>query len=361
MKINNLKRHILCLTGEEKKELIDFIKSSFSVFDQYSNIDSCPRCFSFHFKKDGKRKGIQRYKCLDCKRYFNYKTNTILAHLQKLDKWNDFMEDFLSLEFSSLMSLKEKLHLSEQTVFNWRHKLLSSIVANSNKKFFNEHLEFDEAFFKISRKGRRGMRIKNKRSYRLWRKGLRGDSKYMVKVFFIFGRSSAMLETYESHMGRTSIENLRNYFYDAHFKKVEVISDAHPSYVSFFKRCQIPHLTFISKDHVNPNLPKVHNQTINAFMRGFKVFVNHHLRGVSSKYLNCYAKWFEFIHSLKQKLQKTRILSFDGSHHIKNHVVKDRIGLEIYRQSEVSFQYFLKSNHRANFGTCKNHFYSQRA
>ena len=231
MKVNTLKKHILSLSDDEKNKLLEFIKASFRFLNPNSlMIESCPRCCCTSFKKNGKDKEVQRFICLGCRRSFNYKTNTIFAHLQKLYKWNDFVEDFLSLNISPLRTLKAKLHLSEQTIFNWRHKILSSIAAGSDTKFTNESVEFDEALFKISRKGRQHLNIKNQKTYRAWRKGLRGDSKYNVKVFFSFGRGSRKLDVYESHMGRTSKQHLMNYFYLEHVKEVIIISDAHPYY-----------------------------------------------------------------------------------------------------------------------------------
>ena len=323
-------------------------------------VESCPRCFSSAIKRNGRKKGIQQYKCLKCFRYFNCKTLTIFAHLQKLYKWNDFLEDFLSLNISTLRNLKGKLQLSEQTIFNWRHKLLSAIIVRSQNKFFGESLEFDETFFKISRKGRQNLGIKNKNAYRRWRKSLKEDSRHSVKLFFLYGRGSKKLDTYLSHMGGTNLQHLRNYFYKERFKKVIMISDSHPSYLRFFKKNKIPHEVCLSKDHIDHKNRKVHPKTVNAFTRGFKTFVNQHLRGVSTKYLSCYSKWFEFVYTTKQMMINCKTLRFDATKEIVLHVVKDNLGLDIYRQSETSFQYFLKGNHNKDFGNCKNHYYQQK-
>lgn len=182
MNIQNLKNKINWLTVTQKKELIDHIKESYSVFDEYSNVERYPYCQSTNFIKNGKRKGVQRYKCKNCNKSFIYKTNTILYNIKKINKWNDFVEDFLTLNISTIKQITSKLDISIQTAINWKHKLLSALVTKYNT-FENETIEFDEIFIIISRKGRRGMNIKDYSAYRRWRESQVDDSDYAVKVF----------------------------------------------------------------------------------------------------------------------------------------------------------------------------------
>jgi hypothetical protein len=85
-----------------------------------------------------------------------------------------------------------------------------------------------------------------------------------------------------------------------------------------------------------------------------------HLRGVSSKYLNFYIKWFQFIQESKNQLSKKEELRFNLVDEICENVAQDRFGIELYRQAEVSFVRFLKNNGRTNFGDCKNHYYANK-
>lgn len=124
MKIETIKSKIEHLSTDQKKELISFIKSSYSIFDEYSNISNCPHCNSNKIIKNGTRNCINRYLCKDCKKSFTYKTPSVISGIHKLNKWNDFVDDFLSLNLTSLKKIKKKLKISEQTVFNWRHKLI---------------------------------------------------------------------------------------------------------------------------------------------------------------------------------------------------------------------------------------------
>ena len=104
----------------------------------------------------------------------------------------------------------------------------------------------------------------------------------------------------------------------------------------------------------------MHNQTVNAFIRGFKFFVNEHMRGVSTKYLDFYVKWFQFINESKVKAFKKNELKFNLVDEICDNVVQDKFGIELYRQSELSFVRFLNNNGRTNHGDCKHHYYANK-
>jgi transposase-like protein len=169
MDINKLEKLIDKMPLNKKLEISKYINNSYSIFDEYSKIEKCPYCNSTYIVKNGTRKGINRYICRDCKKSFTYKTNTPIHYIHKINKWNEFVEDFKTLKFTTISDIKKKLNISTQTAFNWRHKLLSTIVLESNT-FSDEMIEFDESYFLISRKGRKNMGIENKNLYRKWRK-----------------------------------------------------------------------------------------------------------------------------------------------------------------------------------------------
>ena len=358
--IGHLKTKVSKLSVKQRRELIDFIKNSYSVFNEYATVEKCPACGSKHIVKNGTRKGITRHICRNCRKSFTYKSTTILKGIHELNKWNAFVEDFVTLNISTVKRIAERLDISTQTAIDWRHKLLSALVSKENT-FTNETVEFDEAFFLISRKGRRNLGIQDKKKYMKWRCKQVGDSDYNTKVFFTYSRTNNYIELTLSHMGRTSAADLERYFLPSKFKSIAAITDRHRSYAKFFKKSRIPHKTFRGSDHVNPNDKTIHNQTINAYTRDFKNFVNKHMKGVSTKYIGFYAKWFEFIVNTSKviaKVSKRKSFGFNLADNICNNILADSVGLEFYRQSEYSFLNFLKINKRSNWGSCKNHYYA---
>ena len=182
-------------------------------------------------------------------------------------------------------------------------------------------------------------------------------------MFVTYGRNKGNLELTVSHMGRTSRNDLENYFTTNKFENFTAYTDRHKSYISFFKKHNINYKTFISKNHVCKSNKDVHNQTANAYTNQFKLFVNSSLHGVSTKFIGFYAKWYEFMVNIKKEIKKIiedtkQTVRFDLTDKICNNILDDFNGLEFYRQSEYSFLQFLKVNKRTNFGNCKNHYYS---
>jgi hypothetical protein len=84
------------------------------------------------------------------------------------------------------------------------------------------------------------------------------------------------------------------------------------------------------------------------------------MRGVSTKYLSFYIKWYQFINQSKLQAFKKEELKFNLTDEICDNVVEDKFGFELYRQSELSFIQFLKNNGRTNFGDCKHHYYANK-
>ena len=360
--LKRLKTQIDKLPFEDKQVLAEHIKRTCNIFDgQLSAIKNCRACSSERIVKNGKRKGVQKYICRDCGKHFNFKTNTVLSKIQRLDKWHEFVDDFVSLNIMSLKAMVKKLGISEQTAHSWRHKLISSIVVQTEARFYDEKMELDETLFKLSRKGRRNMDIKDKHSYRKWRSGQTGDSPHNAKVFFAYGRDSRQLDLEMTHTGRTTKKNMEAYFIKSKFKEVTVFSDRHVTYKAFFEENEIKYEMFKSSSvHVSFINKEVHNQYVNAYIRNFKAFTNVHMRGVSTKWLPFYAKWFQHFIYVRNQLSKLSELKFDFTDKMHENLVQDTNGLEMYRQAEISFQKFLKNNGRSNFGDCKHHYYADK-
>ncbi|KAA6348694.1 hypothetical protein EZS27_003838 [termite gut metagenome] len=93
----------------------------------------CPHCGGKHYRRYGKARGAQRFKCKDCNRTFTEYTGTWLDGIHK----KSLAEPYISLmiEEYSLDKIKEKLHINKKTAFDWRHKILSSYEQNTGDEF----------------------------------------------------------------------------------------------------------------------------------------------------------------------------------------------------------------------------------
>jgi transposase-like protein len=75
-------------------------------------MDSCPKCKSKNFRKDGIVKSKQRYLCKDCKHHFT---------VEYIGKPNSLKRDALILYLEGLgfRSIGRYLNVSHVSVFNW--------------------------------------------------------------------------------------------------------------------------------------------------------------------------------------------------------------------------------------------------
>lgn len=75
-------------------------------------MDSCPKCKSRNFRKDGIVKSKQRYFCKDCKNHFT---------VEQVGKPNKLKRDALVLYLEGLgfRSIGRYLNVSHVAVFNW--------------------------------------------------------------------------------------------------------------------------------------------------------------------------------------------------------------------------------------------------
>jgi len=84
----------------------------------------CPQCESKLWVRNGKRGGLQKYKCKSCCTVFTSRTGTPFHKIQKPDKFEAYK--VLMLEgYIPLKTMAAKVGISIQTAFDWRHKILN--------------------------------------------------------------------------------------------------------------------------------------------------------------------------------------------------------------------------------------------
>ncbi len=87
----------------------------------------CPKCNTHSFRKHGFCLGIQRYRCKKCGRSFNETVNTALHWIHNKRKMVQYAETLP--EHLSIKRTAEKIGISANTSFAWRHKILSSFMS----------------------------------------------------------------------------------------------------------------------------------------------------------------------------------------------------------------------------------------
>jgi transposase-like protein len=138
----DLKKMLTKLTKEEKTELSKLLgremKEGFQLNDLKSSINKeqailCPHCQSNDIYGHGIYKGRKRYMCRKCKKTFNDFTGTAISCIKKTDAFQEYME--LMIQSLSIRKAAKIIGVNVKTIFDWRHKLLSSLSAQNGQTF----------------------------------------------------------------------------------------------------------------------------------------------------------------------------------------------------------------------------------
>ena len=257
----------------------------------------CPHCGHEKYVKAGIDKGVQRYRCKDCRQGFTSYTGTWLAQIHKKEKLSDYLK--LMKEGISLEKIRKRLKISKKTAFDWRHKIILAIKETGNENFTGI-TESDETFFLQSKKGSRSLENKpRKRGKQISTKGINNEQVPVIVSADRKGEVSLSV----SGFGRITKENIIKAIGEKVNKMTVLCSDGHTSYKGFAADNNIEHhvLRANLKEFVRG---KYHIQNVNSLHSRLKKWINEDLHGVATKYLQNYMNWFRY----KEKYKVTDYL-----------------------------------------------------
>lgn len=87
----------------------------------------CPSCRGSAIVRYGKRRGVQRYKCKECRSYFTDLTGFALHRVRRRDLWLDFCQ--CMVEGLSVRQTARSLGISKNTAFAWRHRVIAALAS----------------------------------------------------------------------------------------------------------------------------------------------------------------------------------------------------------------------------------------
>ncbi len=112
---------------------------------------ACPDCSGVRVVRYGKRKGVQRYRCNDCRRYFNDLTGTVL---QGIHLRNEFFQFYVCmLRGLSVREAARRIGISKNTSFDWRHRIISRLEIVDSMTKLSGIVEIAQRSMPISYKG----------------------------------------------------------------------------------------------------------------------------------------------------------------------------------------------------------------
>lgn len=267
-----------------------------SILNQDQKI-LCPHCHSDNVYGHGKYKGRKRYKCKQCNKTFNDFTGTAISGIKKVDKFQEYLE--LTVKSVTIRKAAKELGVNVKTIFDWRHKLLSSI-STVNGASFSGIVECDDKQLDINEKGKRNLYRKpyKRPSDREKKRGVSNDKVSVMVATDRKGSSTMQI----AKMGRIDLDSIENTIGNFINETNVLCSDSHPSIMSWANNREIEHHTFIaSKQHVKNKCYHVQhvNSIDNLYERWIKPFY-----GVATKYLPQYLNWFVFLEKTKKSADR---------------------------------------------------------
>lgn len=263
----------------------------------------CPYCQCRKVYKRGKQKGVQMYQCRGCNKWYSQTTGTPLWDIKKKEKWQHYLQ--CMQRGMSIKKTAREVGISIQTSFDWRHKILSALVAQEPRTL-GTTVECDEMELPLSNKGDRDLdRAPRKRGTDFKRNDGGKRNVTTVQVVTAVDRDGNKFPRAVKSKRLTG-KQIRKAMGKKLSLGTTLITDEHPSYKKFAgTRAGITHKTVNSRDHVSPSDKNVHVQRANNAHKQMRDFLSR-FNGVSSKYLQNYLNWYAYGGKMNDTLNQLR-------------------------------------------------------
>jgi len=296
-----IKNLFIQLSGSSQSELLDSLLQEHELRgeileDASEDISSrrknkpCPHCSNLKVQKRGKKRGVQMYNCNNCKRWYSETTGTPLYDIKLKSKWQSYLR--CMEQGMPIKKIAKELHISIQTSFDWRHKILSSLE-QFVPKTLSEEIECDELELPLNNKGDKNLERKPRKRGSDFKRNTKDKDITVVQVVTAVERKgNKYLKAVESK--RLSEEEITKVLEGKLSENATLITDKHPSYRAFAKaNPSIKHKRLLAKEHVDKNDKTIHLQKVNNVHSQLRKFLRP-FNGVSSKYLQNYLNWYAY-------------------------------------------------------------------
>jgi len=247
----------------------------------------CPHCHCTRLHRCGSATGLQRFRCLGCRKTFNALTGTPLARLRKRERWQTYLQCLL--ESRTVRDAARVTGVHRTTSFRWRHRFAPG-AARARPKTLCAIVEADETYRLESQKGSRNLtRPPRKRGGVASRRGIHREHDCLLVARDRTG------STLDFHTGRGPVTTaqLHACLRPALAADVMLISDSAAAYARFAADAGITH------EPVNVQAGRrargaIHIQNVNAWHSRFKSWLAR-FKGVASRYLAHYSGWLRLL------------------------------------------------------------------
>lgn len=302
------------LSDDDKKSFLKSIKNkeqSEQNFTFLRELKECPHCKSISFMKNGKSGSSQRFICKDCRKTFTTSNNTILFGTKKdMTTWKLFIHCLV--EKYSLRKTAEICGISLPTAFTWRHKILDALQAMQDSVKLDGIIEADETFMPISYKGNHKdfnfPRLAKKRGTANTKRGLSKELVCIPCVVNLNGKSIAKI----ANLGKPNVKALNSVIFGKVEKESVFVTDSLRSYLKLSNEMELNHIRIPRNKHSNGSF---NIQKVNSYHSILKAMLIYNFKGVSTKYLNNYLVYHNFVNFAKESRKDKKQILFN---HILN-------------------------------------------
>lgn len=272
----------------------------------------CPHCGCQHIVKFGRtKKGRQRFRCKGCGRTFVLTTGTVLYYThKKLDTWKNFID--CMMEKKSLRKCAGACKINPRTAFFWRHKILDTLRLMMDDVTLNGVVEADETFVLLSFKGNHekdGLELPRepfKRGGTASKNGLSDEQVCVPVGINLDGLSIGKI----SNLGKPGLIDLRNVLGGRVAEESIFVTDSLRPYVKLSEEMGLYHYPIKPGKRKNGTF---NIQMLNNYHGQFKDLINHRFHGVSTKHLNNYIVYHNFVNYSKGTEDEKRKILTDYS------------------------------------------------
>ncbi|ELT8390277.1 IS1595-like element ISCco4 family transposase, partial [Campylobacter coli] len=308
-KLDIIKQFFDSLSDKEKENFLNSLtepKANNKIIDKYK-ATHCPYCNSDKFVKNGKAKTHQRYICKTCNKTFTDTNKTILFNTKKdIGIWYKYIDCLVNKY--PLRKTAKICGISLPTAFVWRHKILDTLQTMMNETTLNGVVEADETFLTLSYKGNhKNFKLPRKAKKRGTSATLRGLSKEQVCISCAINHNGLSISKV-SNLGKPKLVNLLNVLANKIAKNSIFVTDSFRAYLKVASDLDLNHIRIPRNKYTCGSF---NIQTINNYHSKLKAMIVYNFKGVSTKYLNNYLVYHNFVNYAKNTLDNKISILFN--------------------------------------------------
>lgn len=276
------------------------VESLLMLQERTEAVKCCPHCGCVEIVRNGFKNGKQRFWCKGgCGATFNALTGTPLARLRMPEKHIENAR--CMVEQLSIPDAAERLGVCWETAFRWRHRFMTLLA--ENPVGLSGIVEVDETFVRESFKGKRSnMPRKSKR--RGTKASKRGLSRQQIPVLVAMDRNTKA--TVSEVVNSRSATDIEPSLVPRLAKDAVLMTDGASAYKTIGGRHGIE-VRKVPADKNHKTKGSVHINNVNASHERLKSWLAP-FRGVATKNLNAYLRWFRWMETHKEKPQAREFL-----------------------------------------------------